>query len=101
MRWPSGRPSWLGPRRCAEVRQRIAVYQEVAAALPGQIESSFRRGKSSQALRQALELERIRRELAADRAELPKLEQTIWSLSFDLRLMRRRLARIREQLSGR
>jgi hypothetical protein len=84
-----------------EVRQRIEAKRAEAELLPAQIESSVRRGKASQALRQALELESIRKELTAAESELPKLEQTIWSLGFYLRQMRRRLARIRETLSGR
>jgi hypothetical protein len=83
-----------------EVRQRIREAWEKAGALPAQIESSFRRGKSSQALRQALELENLRRAIAEDEAELPKLDQMIWSLSFHLRQMERRLNRLREQFGA-
>jgi predicted nucleic acid-binding Zn-ribbon protein len=84
--------------RREEIRKRIQANKEQADALPPQIESSFRRGKAAQALRQALELESLRRSISADESELPKLDQTIWSLSFNLRQMERRLARIREQI---
>jgi chromosome segregation ATPase len=85
----------------AEVRARLKTWKTQAADLPGQIEGSFKRGKSSQALRQAMELERLRKEIAEAEAELPRLEQTIWSLGFQLRQMERRLRRVREQLAGR
>ena len=39
-------------------------------------------------------IDRVRRELAADRQELPRIEQACWSLSFRLRLLRRQLARM-------
>jgi chromosome segregation ATPase len=81
-----------------EIRKRICENKDQIDALPSQIESSFRRGKSSQALRQAMELERLRRAISADEAQLPKLDQTIWSLSFLLRQMERRLTRIRQQV---
>jgi hypothetical protein len=84
-----------------EMRARIGSRKEQIAQLVEAVESSFRRGLSSQALREALELERLRRELGEDEAALPKLEQVIWSLGFSLRQMERRLDRIREQLSGR
>jgi hypothetical protein len=77
--------------RRAEAAARLEANAEAAALLPSRIEDSVRRGKSSQAMRQALELERLRRELADDRDELPRLEQTIWSLEFRLRQLRRRL----------
>jgi predicted nucleic acid-binding Zn-ribbon protein len=82
------------------LRQRMHGLQKQVEQMPAQIESSYRRGKKSQALRQAMELESLRRDLAAASAELPKLEQTVWSLGFTLRQMRRRLERIREQIFG-
>jgi predicted nucleic acid-binding Zn-ribbon protein len=81
------------------LRQRVQDLQKQVELLPAQIESSYRRGKKSQALRQAMELESLRRDLAAASAELPKVEQTVWSLGFTLRQMRRRLERIREQIA--
>src|SRR5258708_520226 len=50
------------------VRGRVAAQEATVALQPSQIESSLRRGKSSQAVRQALELDRLRAELAQDRA---------------------------------
>src|SRR5689334_5406586 len=48
--------------------QSVAEKQELAARLPAQVESSLQRGKASQALRQALELERLRHEMEAEQA---------------------------------
>jgi hypothetical protein len=79
-------------------RQRLEENEAAAALLPSQIESSARRGKQSQALRQALELERLRQTVAEDHKALPRLEQTCWSLAFNLRQLERQLARLRDQL---
>jgi predicted nucleic acid-binding Zn-ribbon protein len=81
------------------LRQRVQDLQKQVEQMPAQVESSYRRGKKSQALRQAMELESLRRDLAAATAELPRVEQTVWSLGFTLRQMRRRLERIREQIA--
>src|SRR5438477_479973 len=63
-----------------EMQQRLNDRQAQAALLPSQVESSFRRGKTAQAMRQALELDRLRREIAADQQTLPRLEQACWCL---------------------
>ena len=81
-------------QRRKALAERLKTNEETVVLLPSQIESSVRRGKASQALRQALELDRIRRELVADREELPRVEQACWSLSFSLRQMRRQFARM-------
>jgi len=81
--------------RRAEVAERLEKNAAAAALLPSQIESSVRRGKASQAMRQALELEGLRKQLEEDRAELPRLEQAVWSLGFRLRQLRRELSRLR------
>jgi predicted nucleic acid-binding Zn-ribbon protein len=81
------------------LRQRVQDLQKQVEQMPAQVESSYRRGKKSQALRQAMELESLRRDLAAATAELPRVEQTVWSLGFTLRQMRRRLERIHEQIA--
>jgi hypothetical protein len=82
------------------LNERLRQNEEAVALIPSQVESSFRRGKASQAMRQALELERRRQELAHDRAALPRLEQTCWSLQFQLRLLQRRWNRLRLGLEG-
>ncbi len=83
-----------------EAAKRVQTLQSESERLPCEIESSFRRGKRSQALRQALELESVRRDLSAAQTELRRLEQTVWSLDFNLRQLRRRLERLREQISA-
>src|SRR3954447_4263248 len=74
--------------------QRVKDNEEAAAPLPAEVESSMRRGKSAQAMRQALELDRIRRELEDDRAELARLEHASWCLEFRLRQLDRRIERL-------
>ncbi len=80
-----------------EAALRLERNTQAVALLPSSIEDSVRRSKSAQAMRQALELERLRREMAEDRTELPRLEQAIWSLSFRLRQLRRQLARLKAE----
>jgi hypothetical protein len=80
---------------------RARAHARKAAELPAEVESSFLRGKRSQALRQALELEGARRGLEAVKAELPAAEQTVWSLRFTLRQLRRRVDHLREALAAR
>ncbi len=77
------------------VRARLHENESAVSLLPSQVESSVRRDKASQAMRQAVELERRREELARDRAALPRLDQTCWSLQFHLRLLQRRWNRLR------
>jgi uncharacterized protein YigA (DUF484 family) len=81
--------------------QRVKDNEEAAARLPAEVESSMRRGKSAQAMRQALELDRIRREMDDDRTELSRLEHAAWCLEFRLRQLDRRLERMSEGLAGR
>jgi hypothetical protein len=87
-------------RRQAEIEGRLHDNQVAAALLPGQVESSYLRGKSAQALRQALELDRIRRELACDRNELPRLEQALDRLGRQLRRLEEQLALARREGAG-
>lgn len=77
-----------------EARQRD---EQAVVLLPTLIESSLRRGKPAQALRQALELDRARRELEAERLREEALEQACWSLAFRLRQLRRQLRRLSGQ----
>jgi chromosome segregation ATPase len=83
----------------ALISQNLAEKQESAALLPAQIEASLLRGKSSQAMRQALELERLRREIAEDQAEVPRLEHAIWCLEFRLRQIQRNMQRLNDELA--
>lgn len=80
--------------RRTELMPRIEMNAQAAALLPSQIESSVQRGKISQAMRQAMELESLRRVLHENRAELNRIEQALWSHEFRLRQLRRRLGGI-------
>jgi chromosome segregation ATPase len=84
--------------RLRETRAAIApgvesMTQEIAL-LPSQIESSLTRGKASQAMRQSLELESLRRKLEEARRELARLDAALWSREFRLRQLRRRFAEL-------
>lgn len=81
--------------RRSAVDARLRVNEEAAALLPTLVESSLRRGKTAQALRQALELDRVRRELDADRRERATFDGILWNLAIRLRLLRRELKRLR------
>jgi hypothetical protein len=52
-------------------------------------------------MRQALELDRLRRELDEDRTEVARLEHAAWCLEFRLRQLDRQLARLSEGLPRR
>lgn len=79
--------------------QTLAEKQEAAALLPAQVEASLLRDKRSQALRQALELDRLRREIAEQQAEVPRVEQAIWCLEFRLRQIERNTRRLTDELA--
>jgi phage shock protein A len=80
-------------RRTQESQSRIAV-------LTGQIKAYVQRGQSDLAWALALELDRLRQLLVEDRAALPKLSQTCWSLQFRARQIERRLAGLQEKQAG-
>jgi hypothetical protein len=65
--------------------------------LAAQVESAWSSGESDRAWRLALELDRVRQQLAKDEKELPPLEQLTWSLGFAVR----QLERERSRLEGR
>lgn len=69
---------------------RLEEGVEELALMPSRIESSVQRGKASQALRQAIELERRRQAAEQDRLALPRVEQLIWSLEFRLKQLARK-----------
>jgi hypothetical protein len=79
-------------------RRRLTENQTAAVLLTSQIESCIFRKLASQAYRHALELDRTRHTIAEDQAALPRLEQTCWSLEFQVRQLERRLARVQEVL---
>lgn len=84
-------------RLTTELEQRQKGLEERAvrvALLPSQIESSVRRGKAAQAMRQSLELEQLRRMVEADREIVQRLEQALWCQKFRLRQLRRQLVQM-------
>jgi septal ring factor EnvC (AmiA/AmiB activator) len=85
-------------QRLFALQRRVKEHEDEIASLPAQVEDSHRRGKAARALWQALLLDRRRQELAADRAELPRVEHLCWSLGFRLRLLRRQLDEVRAEL---
>jgi uncharacterized protein YPO0396 len=84
--------------RLFALQRRVKEREDEVAALPSRVEDSHRRGKAARALWQALLLDRLRVELAADQAELPRVAHVCWSLGFRLRQVRRRLDEARAEL---
>lgn len=80
--------------RRAAIAPRVESMTQEAALLPSRVEMSLARGKTSQALRQSLELESLRRTLDEARQELTRIDGELWSRDFRLRQLRRRLAEL-------
>jgi phage shock protein A len=80
-----------------EVRRRLKDRRAAMDLLAAQVESAWSSGESDRAWRLALELDRVRQQLAKDEKELPPLEQLTWSLGFAVR----QLERERSRLEGR
>jgi hypothetical protein len=80
------------------LRTRLEENQASAALLGSAVDDSLKRGAREQAWRLALELDRLRRQLADDQARLPKQEQLCWSLDFRLRQFERHVARLQQRL---
>jgi hypothetical protein len=80
------------------MRKRIAEDQANAALLTAAVDNSLARGAGEQAYRLALELDGVRRRLAADQTRLPRQEQLCWSLDFQLRRLERNVARMQQRL---
>jgi hypothetical protein len=85
----------------AVVMQRLAENESAAARLHDEVASSVSRNKPAQAMRQALELDGLRREIDSDRGALKRLEHAVWCLEFRLRQLVRRMERMREDPSER
>jgi hypothetical protein len=83
--------------RQEELRRRLKDRQAAVDLLAAQVESAWATGQSASAWRLALDLDRVRQELAEDEKQLPALEQTAWSLGFAVR----QLERERSRLEGR
>ena len=87
--------------RCREeleaLRARINENQATAALLTGRIGMSLGRGTGDRAWRDALDLDKARRQLAADQTRLPKVEHAVVMLELQIRFLTRRLARLQDQ----
>lgn len=86
-------------RELASVKRRLRDNPPAAALLHSRIETMLSKGQAEQAWRVALELDQLRRSLADDEENCPRLEQRCWSLHFHVRQLQRRLNRLLEQLS--
>jgi hypothetical protein len=79
-------------------RSRINENQATVALLTGRIGMALARGGADQAWREALDLDKARRQLTEDQVKLPKQEQVCATLELQIRFMTRRLARLQGQL---
>src|SRR5262249_25102432 len=79
------------------LRARINENQATAALLTGRIGMALGRGAGDRAWRDALDLDKARRQLAADQARLPKVEYAVITLELQIRFLTRRLARLQDQ----
>ncbi len=77
-------------QRGSLVDQIEALTQEVVL-FPSRIESSLLRHNHSQAMRQSIELERLRRELTELRDQLNRLDDALFGHEFRLRRLRQQL----------
>lgn len=86
-------------RELAAVKRRLRDNPSAAALLRSRIETLLGMSQTEQAWSAALELDQLRRSLAGDQENCPRLEQRCWSLHFHVRQLQRRLDRLLEELS--
>lgn len=79
-------------------QRRLGENQPAAGLLPSRIQECVTQGDGPQAYKMALELDRIRREIAEDEEKQPRQEQTCWSLQFRVRQLLRRREEVRQKL---
>ncbi len=79
-------------------RKHLDDSTSAAALLLSRIEACVRQGQGPEAYRQAMELDLLRQKIAAESKELPRLEQTCWSLQFRIRQLRRQREELRKKL---
>jgi len=87
-------------RKLKDARRRLDENQQAIVLVQSRIEQAVRRNDGSQAWHLALEVDRMRQEIAQDRERLPRYEQTVWSIEFKIRQQVRELARLQERLYG-
>jgi hypothetical protein len=97
----------LGERRAAldrsraardAARRRLEENQTEAALLASQVETCLLRGAREQAWHRALDLDRLRQQLAENGRAVPRHDQAAWSLEFNIRQLERQLDRLHEHL---
>jgi predicted flavoprotein YhiN len=76
------------------LQTRLDNRRAAADLLTAQIEASWASGHSDRTWRLALELDRMRQEIAEDEKRLPSLSQLTWSLGFAVRQLERERARL-------
>jgi hypothetical protein len=79
-------------------RRRIAAGEVKATLLTGQVETSLLKGDEKAAWELALQLDQVRRQLQADRTQLPYLETACRNRQGEVAGLERRLGRVYEQL---
>jgi hypothetical protein len=84
-----------------EMQRRLGEKQSAAVLLTSKIETCLHKGRTEEAWRHALDLERIREAIARDQVEIPRLDQICWSLEFTIRQLERRLKQRAPQSSSR
>ncbi len=72
------------------LQRRISDRRAAADLLAAEVEAASARGEADRAWRLALDLDRVRQELARDECQIPRLEQLVWSLKFTVRQLERR-----------
>jgi len=80
-------------------QRRLGENEPAVALLPTRIGECVQKGEAAQAFQMALELDRIRKEIAEDEEKLPRQEQTCWSLQFRIRQLLRQREQTRRQLA--
>jgi hypothetical protein len=81
------------------VTTRLENRRAAAELLTAQIETSTGSGQAERAWRLALDLDRVRQEIAEDEKRLPPLTQLVWSLSFAVRQLERERERLEKRKS--
>lgn len=87
-------------RKLKDAQRRLEENQQTIVLLQSRIEAAVKRDDGSRAWHLALEVDRMRQEVAQDRERIPRYEQTVWSIEFKVRQQVRELARLQERLYG-
>jgi phage shock protein A len=82
------------------LQRRVDDRRAAADLLAAQVETAWAAGQSDRAWRLALDLDRVRQELAEDEKRLPALAQVTWSLGFAVRQLERERARLEKKVQG-